>query len=284
MTASFAGNSQYFTSTTTSPFTVLGATCALCVLSPSASPSLSVTGNGTVSVNGSIAVNSTGKPAASLTGNGSVTGTRIGGPGEFKVTGNGRFSPTPVTQSAVPDPLAPLPECPGAGTPSACPTNQIANVALTGNGSATVSPGIYQSISVTGNGKLTLNPGTYVITGSFSLSGNGSITGSGVTLNFACSAYPTPCGAGQSGASFSLTGNGTVNLAAPTSGVFQGITIFVDRNDTASDTLTGNGSTMEGTIYATACNLTLTGNGNLLIGRLIVKTLTLAGNGSVTIG
>jgi len=68
---------------------------------------------------------------------------------------------------------------------------------------------------VTGNGKLTLKPGTYVITGSLSVTGNGSITGSGVTLYFACSAYPTPCSNGQSGASFSLTGYGTVNLSAP---------------------------------------------------------------------
>jgi hypothetical protein len=267
---------------------VLGATCALCVLSPTASSALSVTGNGTISVpGGRIAVNSTGKPAASLTGNATVTATQIGGPGapsQFKVAGNGRFSPAPVAQSAVSDPLAALLECPGAGTPSPCPTTVVSNVALTGNGSATINPGIYQSISLTGNGKLTLNPGVYVITGSLSVAGNGSISGSGVTLYFACSAYPTPCGAGQSGASFSLTGNGIVNLSAPNSGAFQGVSVFADRNDTATDTLIGNGSTIGGTVYAKSATLTLTGNGKVTIGRLIVNALTLTGNGSVTIG
>jgi hypothetical protein len=286
--ANFYGSSQYAPSAIKPNFTVLAATCSLCVLSPTAAPALSITGNGTIKVpGGSIAVNSTGEPAASLTGNATVTAAQIGGPGApaaFKVTGNGRFSPTPVAQSAVPDPLAALPECPGAGTPSPCPTNPVANVSLTGNGSATISPGIYQSISVTGNGKLTLNPGTYVITGSLSLTGNGSITGSGVSLYFACSSYPNPCGTGQSGASFSLTGNGIVELTAPTSGIFQGVSIFVDRNDTATDTLTGNGSTIGGTIYALSAHLTLTGNGSMEIGRLIVNTLTLTGNGSVTIG
>jgi len=286
--ANFAGNSQYFMSSNTMPFTVLGATCALCVLRPSAAPALSLTGNGSVSVSGSVAVNSSGKPAASLTGNGTVTATQIGGPGapsQFKVTGNGRFSPTPVAESAVPDPLAALPECPDtAFPPNPCSTTVQSNVALTGNGSATINPGIYQSISLTGNGKLTLNPGVYVITGSLSVTGNGSLSGSGVTLYLACSTYPTPCATGKSGASFSLTGNGTVNLSAPTSGPFQGVSIFADRNNTATNTLTGNGSTIGGTIYAESANLTLTGNGQMLIGRLIVNMLTLTGNGSVTIG
>ena len=288
LTAGFAGNSQNAATGISTPFTVLVATCSLCVLSPSVSSALSLTGNGSVSVSGSIAVNSSGKPAATLTGNGKVTATQIGGPGapaQFKVTGNGRFSPTPVTESAVSDPLAALPECPDtAFPPNPCSTTVQSNVALTGNGSATINPGIYQSISLTGNGKLILNPGVYVITGSLSVTGNGSISGSGVTLYFACSAYPNPCGAGQSGASFSLTGNGTVNLSAPTSGHFQGVSIFVDRNNTATDTLTGNGSTIGGTIYAKSANLTLTGNGNMVIGRLIVNTLTLTGNGSVAIG
>lgn len=285
--ATFAGNSQYAPSGIKPTFTVLGSTCTLCVLSPTASPALSLTGNGSVTVQGAVAVDSTGNPAASLTGNARITGTQIGGPGApstFKVTGNAKFSPAPVAQSAVSDPLAALPECPGAGTPDPCPTTVRANVALTGNGSATISAGIYQSISVTGNGKLTLNPGTYVVTGSLTETGNGSITGNGVTLYFACSAYPAPCASGQPGASFSVTGNGTVSLSAPTSGPFPGVSIFVERNDSATDTLTGNGATIGGTVYAASGNLTLTGNGNMVIGRLIVNTLSVTGNGSVTIG
>src|ERR1019366_1615640 len=97
------------------------------------------------------------------------------------------------------------------------------------------------SISASGNGDLTLNPGTYIITGSLSLTGNGNLIANGVTLYFACAAYPSPCSTGQSGANFTLTGNGSMTLSAPTSGVFQGLSIFADRNNTANDALTGNG-------------------------------------------
>lgn len=258
--------------------------CDLCVLSPTASPALSGTGNGSIDVeSGGVIVNSTGHPAASLTGNGNITATHIGGPAApsgFTTTGNATYSPTPVDQRPVADPLASLPMCPGAGTPT-CPTTDESDVRLTGNKSATIDPGIYDSISLTGNGSLTLNPGTYIITGSLSLTGNGNVTASGVTFYFACSDYPTPCTSGESGATFSLTGNGSLVVSAPSSGTYKGLSIFADRNNTADDSLTGNGSSFGGTVYMKSGALTLTGNGQTLNSRVIVNTATLTGNGSL---
>ena len=173
--------------------------------------------------------------------------------------------------------------CPGAGTPNPCPTTVQSDVQLTGNESTTINPGIYHSISLTGNGSLTMNPGTYIITGSLSLTGNGSLVANGVTFYFACSAYPTPCTTAQSGATFSLTGNGSITVSAPTSGAFQGLSIFADRNNGASDSLTGNGSAFGGTVYLKSGALTLTGNGQTLNSRVIVNTVTLTGNGSINI-
>ena len=263
--------------------------CDLCVLSPTASYALSGTGNASFNVmNGAVVVNSTGSPAASLTGSpaASLTAVRIGGPAapsRFTTTGNATYNPTPVTENPVSDPLASIPMCPGAGTPSPCPTTVQTNVILNANQSQTISPGIYNSISASGNGNLTMNPGTYIITGSLSFTGNGNLIGNGVTLYFACAEYPSPCSNGESGATFALTGNGIMTMSAPTSGVFQGLSIFADRNNTASDSLTGNGSGFSGTIYQKSGNLTLTGNGQTLNSRVIVNTVALVGNGSINI-
>jgi len=89
---------------------------------------------------------------------------------------------------------------------------------LTGSGasSLTINPGIYAQISVSGNAKLTLNPGVYILAGGgLTVSGNASISGSGVTLYNTESAFPS---AGGTYGGITLSGNGTFNLTAPTSG------------------------------------------------------------------
>ena len=306
-------------------FTYIAAGCVVCVMNPTADKALRVTGNGGVTVsNGAIVVNSNDEQAATLTGNASVTDTDtalttpigIVGPGNgtacTKVTGNGSFSPkatcgiTPVL-----DPLA------GLAVPSLTGANQ-SSVTVADKSSKTINPGVYTDIQVTGNGTLTLNPGVYVLTGgdhALALTGNGSIRGSGVTLYFACSsqgtggsedarsgnipqhddggdggtanAAPVPCKPGQKGAGLSLTGNGSFQLTAPTSGAYQGIVIFYDRNNAQDLSLTGNGSdSLTGTIYARSSEATLTGNGGVLQlnASVIVDTLTLTGNGAIAIG
>jgi hypothetical protein len=260
--------------------------CSLCVLSPSASPALSGTGNGTVTVNsGSIVVDSTANPAARLTHNGSVVAVSIGGPAApagFVGSGLGHFSPTPVHEAAELDPLSGLPPCPAAGTGS-CPTTVQPNVNLSGTTPMTINPGIYGSISDTGTGQLTLNPGTYIVTQSLSVAGNGPVSANGVTLYFACSAYPTPCSGGQAGASFNLSGNGTLTVSAPTVGPFNGLSIFSDRNNAATSSISGNAGSVGGSVYMAAGSLTLTGNGQAIETRVIVNTVTLSGDSSLTV-
>ncbi|HLH71885.1 MAG TPA: pilus assembly protein TadG-related protein, partial [Chloroflexota bacterium] len=195
--------------------------CGVCLLSPNGSPALSLTGNGSISVTGNgIIVNSSASNAAELTGNGNLTATTIGIVGGWSAIGNGRFTPSPVRARAVPDPLAavPVPSTSGPVLPS---------IALSGNQNGTASPGIYQTLSVTGNGNLTLQPGVYIIfgsTGSVSLTGNGKIQGDNVMLYFTCgTTQPAACQSGQKGASLSLTGNGSFEVTAPTSGTYQGL-------------------------------------------------------------
>ena len=261
--------------------------CGLCVLSPDAEPALNGNGNAAITVVGAgVVVNSTASTAAELKGNATITATSIGGPrapGGFTTTSNGDYIPNPTLRSPVPDPLSFLSMCPAAGA-SVCPTNNRSNVNLTGNDSQTIEPGIYNSIGASGNGTLTMNPGTYIIKDSFDFSGNGVIAGAGVTLYFACSSYPTPCTAGQEGASFDFTGNGAMNLSAPTTGPFKGLTVFFDRNNASTDAgYSGNGSGFGGTVYMKSAKLTLTGNGGLLGSRIVADTVDLGGNGALTI-
>jgi hypothetical protein len=75
--------------------------------------------------------------------------------------------------------------------------------------STTLNPGIYSSILISGNSTVTMNPGTYVVTGSISVLGNGSLIGHGVTIYLPCSSYPTACATGQVGASMTVSGNAT---------------------------------------------------------------------------
>ncbi len=89
----------------------------------------------------------------------------------------------------MPDPLASLAE------PSTSGLTNYGSESLSGNSSATIKPGIYSQISVSGNGTLTLSSGIYIIEGGgFTVSGNASVTGSGVMIFNAGSKYPSTGG------------------------------------------------------------------------------------------
>ena len=100
------------------------------------------------------------------------------------------MSPTPVTgTAATPDPYAALAE------PSTSGLTIFGSESLSGNSSATIHPGIFSQISVSGNGTLTLTSGLYIVEGGgFTVSGNASVIGTGVTIFNAGSRYSTTGG------------------------------------------------------------------------------------------
>lgn len=267
--------------------------CVLCVLNRSRSGALTNNGNPEVSVsNGGIVVDSSSSTAAIFNGNPNVTATTIGVVGNYLSNGNVTLSPKPATGvTPVPDPLANVPAPAVSG-----PNN--GTVILNGNGSQTLSPGIYSMIINNGNGTLTLNPGIYVITGQLILNGNPDIIGQGVTIYFTCSGYSgsktEPCN-GSSGAGLTLNGNPTYDLTAPTSSncggspstcPYDGLTVFYDRGNTAGLTLNGNpGDNFTGTIYAKSAKATLNGNPavNQLNSLIVVDTAVLNGNGQLNL-
>ena len=191
--------------------------------------------------------------------------------GGVSKSGNASFSPAPTTGAAVlADPLGSLAQ------PSTTGLTSYGSESLSGNSSATIKPGIYSGISVSGNGTLTLDSGLYIIEGGgFSVSGNASVTGSGVTIFNAGSKYPTT---GGTYGSITLTGNGSYNLSPPTTGTYAGIVIFQSRDNTTALTLSGNASGMTGTIYAPVAALTESGNA-ALNASIDVDTLSISGNG-----
>ncbi len=272
-----------------------GFPCGIYVLNPTAADALSAGGNGTATVNGAcIQVNSNNASAAHVNGNALVTSTGTNVNGGCVATGGGAAFIPPCTNGApvsidpllqVPAPTASLP--PGnaacSGTPPSCTINGS-------SGSVTLSPGVYGSISLGGNSSitLTLSPGTYIFTGSVNTNGGSALLGTGVTLYFACPKATTPfyqaCASGQSGGSLSIAGGNDFQLTAPTSGTYQGVVIFYDRNNIAPMSLAGNGgAAATGTIYAKSSTVSISGNGSSYNSLIVADKLDINGNGATTI-
>jgi Flp pilus assembly protein TadG len=270
------------------------------------------TGSGDLSVPScEIYDDSSSSNALNETGSGSITAAKIGVVGNYKNTGSGSISPTPMTgMVAVSDPLASL-QPPAIPSGSCSPSGGAAcNPSNSGNGNQTVNPGTYTSISNSGTGTMTLNPGNYIINGNLTNNGSGSLilgagnytitgnfssTGSG-TLNLGSGLYIVKgnlqlAGSGPmsgTGISFytegqtSVTGSGNVNISAPTSGAQDGILIFQSRSDSQAMSITGSANLgLNGIVYVPDAQLNFTGSGSgKMYTDLVVKSLNITGSGS----
>jgi hypothetical protein len=261
------------TATTSFTVTVTGGRSFI-VLDPSASGALTLSGNAGINISGTVVVDSNSSSAISMNGNTQLSATTIEVIGGIQKNGNATVSGA-ITHGSVPDPLASL------SSPSTTGLNSYGAINLSGNASQPISQGIYTSIQVSGNATLSMNPGIYIIKGGgLSVTGNASISGNGVFIYNAGSNYPL---SGGTFGGISLGGNGNFSLTAPTSGTYAGILIFQSRQNTRALSFTGNafqGTT--GTIYAANALLNLSGNAQLRGNSLIVGTLNLTGNGSLT--
>lgn len=250
------------------------------ILNAAACPGLGVQGSGSVTFPGSVQINGTCSTALSIGGSASMTVS-----GSIDVVGGysgSTISPTPNTgQPPVPDPLLTLPIPPIIGEPirnGAALTPSTLNV----SGTQTLRPGTYYGgISIASGANATLEPGIYVMAGGgFSVSSNGSVTGSGVMIYNTLDAV-NPAGAGSYG-SFSFTSNRSINLSAPTSGAYTGIALFQDRLNTRPINIQGTASgTIDGLIYAAAADLSMGGGPTLLHSQLVVGSLSINGGGTI---
>jgi hypothetical protein len=141
----------------------------------------------------------------------------------------------------------------------------------------------YSNISITGS--YTFSPGVYYVRGNgttgscggggpqFSISGNGTLTGTGVTIVL------------FNGAILCMMGTPNVTLSAPTSGTWKGILFWQDK---ASTPLCSTGSTcsniagtvnavLTGALYFPHDNIAFNGTSSSTCTVLIANTVTFAG-------
>ena len=261
-------------------------TCAICVLATSGT-GINQQGTGIGATGGDIIVDSTSAGAINVQGGYVIafSGARVGiaTGGTCTSCGGGAVSPTPVSVTAVADPLAAT-SLLSAGLSGTTPSAQSWSTNACGAGlvSGTEVPGCYTTL---GGGNLALKPGTYVITSQFTV-GDSDISAPGVTLYFACSSWPTPCtSGGQAGASLKFTGNGSLTISAPTTVTtatpYANMAMFWDRNNTGGIDQQGSGGlSATGTIYGASALLNQQGNGNFVLNSaVIVKNIINAGNG-----
>lgn len=265
------------------------------VLDPTDNNTLDLTASGNVTVtnHGSIVVNSksaNGGATCTSTGN-AVADTINLSDNTFNHSNTGTLVGT-VNYNVPPttDPLAALTEPSQPAAPSPAPdttvhgVNYSANNGLNYNGTATLDlyPGYYGGINITGSGSVVLHdnpdgsPGIYYIgSHGFSMTNSGGISGSNVMV------YSDGTG------NISITGSGSLTLSPPTSGTYQGISLFQERSSNKQISVTAQGNmNVSGTLYAAAAKVTLTGQGNYtnnLGSQWIAYQLSVTGSGSFNV-
>jgi MBG domain (YGX type)/Right handed beta helix region/PKD domain/Matrixin len=270
----FAGGNGFTASSATVSVVVQA---SIYVLNATAAGALNLSGSSTISVPGMVQVDSSSSMAIVLSGNTKITAQTIGEVGGKSITGSSSIVGTQSKGTSVPDPLGSLPIPPATGLMS------HASVNIGGVTSLSIPPGIYSSITVGGSANLMLQPGIYVITGGgFSLSGAGSVTGTGVFIYNAGSNYNG--GSGSTFGSFNLS-SGTISLSPLTSGPYAGISLFQSRDNTKALSISGAVATGlgGGVIYAPSATLQLSGSAQIgtlgqSVSSLIVNELILTGN------
>ena len=251
----------------------------LLALSPTAAGALTLSANATVNLNGApITVNSSDSAALTTTGSGLAIAGAVNVVGNASLLGLSLNVAATTNVDPTPDPLASL------ATPdqSSMTIQRTSALSYTANATHTLSPGIYQGgITLGGNSTTILQPGIYVVQGGLNITGNANVSGSGVVI------YNTYTQANPA-AAISIATTGTVNLAAPTSGTYQGIALFQDPTATVGVSITGNASTqIGGVFYAPSATVSVTGSGttsaNVLGGGILAAKISIGGNSSFTI-
>ncbi|HEX4591629.1 MAG TPA: hypothetical protein VH120_16955, partial [Gemmataceae bacterium] len=148
------------------------------------------------------------------------------------------------------------------------------------SGETDLQPGYYRGgIQATSTASIVMAPGIYYMDGGgFQFTSSGSLTATGVMI------YNAPNNASDA---VTINGSGPINLSGPTSGLYQGITVFVDRTQDVPVNVQGNGSqtVISGTFYDAGGLISLAGNGGVtnMQSQFICRAMDISGNGDITI-
>lgn len=237
------------------------------VLDPTASKALELSGGSELlTPNGNVHVNSNDSKAVNTSGGaGIITNTPMTIVGGFSGSG---INPAPITGVAsLPDPLAALPEPSTASCPSG------GKVKLSSSETVTLSPGCYMGgIELSGSSFATFLPGTYLIGGKgLKVSGSAGISASNVTFFIA-------------DGGLELSGGSSLSLTPPSSGIYEGISIFQGRSNTEKMKLSGGSSMagVQGTVYSASGGVEMSG-GSTMQANLAVRTLKLSGSAALSV-
>jgi hypothetical protein len=246
---------------------------ALILLDPSSPGALTLIGSAQLVSNGTVQVDSNSSSALTINNSGKGTAPAFNIVGGYKQ--DGAWSPlvgSIITgASSVVDPLASLPPVPSTGLPT------FATSPMNGNGSQTISPGIYNGgLSIGGGQTVTMSPGVYWMKGgTFSIANGAAVTGNGVTIY--CD------GSGSSGG-VSFQGGGVISLTAPTSGTYAGVVIYENRTSSQPINIAnGSTTTISGTIYAANAAVTYAGGAsfNQSGSQVVARSLNISNNAYV---
>ena len=244
-----------------------------------------------------VVVDSSTNSGLTLSGGATISVKSIGvvAPGD-NVSGGATVTPAPVFGiTPVSDPLVYL----QASTPSynTSSLSCAGAASVSGRNTLNLAPSgpiaCYNGISASGGSTLNItNPGVIVINGDLSLSGGSTANfGAGlyyITGQFAASGGNTASGTGvtffaASTGSFNLSGGVSLNLTAPTSGIYNGLLFWQAQGNIQPITVSGGASsTLKGIVYAPSAPLSMSGGaGSNLYTDLIVSSMTLSGGANL---
>jgi hypothetical protein len=258
--------------------TPVGTGCVL-ALNKSASGAITVTGSSDIDLDGcDMVANSSAAGAFMRQGNGNSASVNC-----IQTVGTAQASGVSMAcdgaregADPVADPFAGIPEPAAVG---ACqdgsvgkPNNTTSLTPVENHSSGMKSMRFCNGLDL--KGTLNLDPGLYIVEGgTFRINSNASISGEGVVFFLA------------DDVDMHFNGTATIDLSAPTEGLYAGILIFSSRDSTESHTINGNAATaLDGAIYAAAAHIQISGNSSTSAGsctQIIGDTITFSGNGSV---
>lgn len=266
---------------------------ALVMLNKTKCQSYSQTSGSTLNiVGGGLMDNSSCQPSGSQGGGSTLNASLINyySSGGWSLSNNSTTSvpPSPIGVQ-ISDPLTSL-AAPPLGTPAPGSSGtadhpNTTQIQVNGSQNTTVYPGTYYGglkITGSGNGTVTFSPGTYIFAGGgFDYSGNSTISGAGVT--FYNTSDPSSSNNAAACGGLSITGGGTLNLSAPTSGPYANMLFWQDPACTAQMKYAGSSYTTTGVIYLPSAQLNVSGGGALGALQIIVDSFSYSGSASVTI-
>lgn len=236
---------------------------------------ITVNGNDTITLgNCNIQDNATGNNSLTMNGNASISANKVILGGGDLLNGQATLTTTSgvsTDQAPVANPLLARDQLLRSEVPAACDPSHMTTTVI--SGTKTISPGKYCGGIVVNAATLTLSPGVYYINdGSFTVNGNSTVTGDGVTIMFTSDngTYGT----------FTVNGSGSVTLSAPTTGDSAGF-VFFETASAPTGTVTFNGGNhlnLTGMLYFPSQNLKYNGEGTSTCSLIYANTITFNGN------